>query len=291
MNTLPNTLIIGVQKSATSWLSARLSQHPDIFVVPGEVHFFDEEKNYSKGVAWYESHFKNAGAAKIKCEKSGAYFWTTCERVPGEPLDKPERIKTLLPNAKIIVVLRDPVARSYSAWNHLVRSGRLRDRGPAPNFFDPKLSQDIRDHGILTRGLYHAQLQRFLEVFARDQILVLMQEVDVITDPALGLEKVCRFLDVDPAFSFDMLTEKENRFDGTRLGNRIMVPLSGPLRKIAHRIDRYILTRLPIAHLPYPEGDAETRAALSDYFEGDARKLSELVGPLPKNWLGGRLAV
>lgn len=290
MSALPNTLIIGVQKSATSWLAARLSQHPDIFVVPGEVHYFDEERNYSRGAAWYQSFFKNAGAAKIRCEKSGAYFWTNCEGVPGEPMDKPERIKALLPDVKMIIVLRDPVARAYSAWNHMVRGGRIRDRGPAPNFFDPKLAEEIRDHGILTRGLYHAQLQRFLEVFPREQILILMQEVDVIAKPANGLEKACRFLDVDPAFSFDMLTEVENRFKGTRLGNRLSVPLTGPLHEIAHRIDRYILTRLPIARLPYPKGDAGTRAAVGDYYEEDARKLSELIGPLPDNWLGGRLA-
>jgi len=287
---LPNALIIGVQKASTSWLSARLAQHPDAFVVPGEVHFFDHPNNYAKGPDWYSARFAGAGQSAIRLEKTGAYFWTTCADVPGEPQDKPERIAALLPDARLIVMLRDPVARAYSAWNHVVRGGRVRERGSAPDFFASEIAQEVRAHGILTRGLYHAQLARYLEVFQREQLLVLIQERDVVANPAGGLAKVCRFLGLDPDLTFTALKQADNRFDGTRLGNRLTVPLSGPLHRAAHRFDRYVLSRLPLARLPYPEGDAVTREKLADYYEDDCRNLADLIGPLPETWLGGRFA-
>ncbi len=287
---LPNALIIGVQKASTSWLSARLAQHPDVFVVPEEVHFFDHPKNYAKGPDWYSARFSGAGRAATRLEKTGAYFWTTCADVPGEPQDKPERIAALLPNARLIVILRDPVARAYSAWNHVVRGGRVRERGTAPDFFAPETAKDVLTHGILTRGLYYAQLARYLEVFPREQILVLIQERNVVANPAGGLEKVCRFLGLSHDVTFTALKQADNRFDGTRLGNRITVPVSGALHQAAHRLDRYVLSRLPLARLPYPKGDAVTREKLADYYEDDCRSLMDLIGPLPETWLGGRLA-
>ena len=286
---LPNALIIGVQKSATSWLSARLSQHPDAYVVPGEVHYFHREQNYRNGVEWYSDLFPGARHPNVRCEKPGAYFWTNCEGVPAEPTDKPERIKAILPDVKLIVVLRDPIARAYSAWNHVVRAGRVRECGEAPDFFAPRLAKPVQRHGILTRGLYHAQLTRFLEIFDSKQILVLIQERDVIADPVKGMRKVCEFLDLNPDVEFSALREPENRFEGTRLGNRLAVQLSGPLHEFVHRIDRYLLTRLPLQRLAYPKGDPQTIAALADYFEDDCRRLREVVGPLPNNWLMGQL--
>ena len=287
---LPNALIIGVQKASTSWLSARLAQHPDAFVVPGEVHFFDHPENYVKGPDWYSARFNGAERSAIRLEKTGAYFWTTCADVYSEPQDKPERIAALLPDVRLIVMLRDPVARAYSAWNHAVRSGRVRERGSAPDFFASEISEDVRIHGILTRGLYYAQLARYLEVFPREKILVLIQERDVVANPSYGLKKACRFLGLDPDVTFTALEQRDNRFDGTRLGNRITVPLSGVLRQAAHRLDRYVLSRMPLARLPYPSGDEVTREKLADYYEDDCRELARVIGPLPESWLGGRLA-
>ncbi len=290
MRLLPNALIIGVQKASTSWLSARLAQHPDAFVVPGEVHYFDREANYSRGPDWYRARFANAGSARVRLEKTGAYFWTTCDGVPDEPQDKPERIAALLPEARLIVMLRDPVARAYSAWNHIVRAGRVRDRGAVPDLLDPAIAKEVEIHGILTRGLYHAQLLRYLRTFRREQILVLIQELDVIAEPEAGMAKVCRFLDLDPDISFTALDRPDNRFNGTGLGNRLMTDLPDSLRPVLHRLDRYFLTRLPLERLPYPKGDAATLAKLSEYYEEDCRMLSDLVGALPDHWLGGRLA-
>lgn len=290
MTPLPNALIIGVQKASTSWLSARLSQHPDAFVVPGEVHYFDRAANYARGPEWYAEWFVDAGCARVRLEKTGAYFWTNCEGVPDEPVDKPERIATLLPEVRLIVVLRDPVARAYSAWNHIVRAGHVRARDGAPDLLDPKLAHDVQIHGVLTRGLYHMQLARYLEVFSREQILVLIQERDVIAEPEAGMAKVCRFLDLDPDMPFTALEETENRFDGTLLGNRLLTGSPDAFRPVLHRLDRYIFTRLPLARLPYPKGDMTMRAKLADYYEDDCRRLAEQIGPLPQNWLDGRLA-
>ena len=111
----PNTVIIGAQKSATTWVQRRLAQHPDVYMASGEVHYFDRERNFSQGPEWYARHFQKSGDERIVCEKTPDYLWTTLDGVSGEPTDKPERMHALLPDAKLIVVLRDPVRRAISA--------------------------------------------------------------------------------------------------------------------------------------------------------------------------------
>jgi len=288
-SSLPNALIIGVQKSATSWLAARLRQHPDIFVVPGEVHFFDNEQNFSKGRAWYEKHFRGAEMAAIRCEKTGAYSWTECDGVPGEPQDKPERIKAMLPDVRMIMVLRDPVARAISAWNHLVRSARLPAKPDVNMLFEPANESFVRRHGVLTRGFYARQLARFYACFPPEKLLVLIQERDVIEAPENGLRKACSFLGVSPDFAFQSTDRPENRFETTWLGNRIAASTPESLRGLSLRADRHLLTKLPLERLPYPQASAFLKEKLAAYYEEECRDLQGMIGELPSAWLDGRL--
>ena len=162
-----------------------------------------------------------------------------------------------------------------------------RERGSAPYFFASEIAQDGRVHGILTRVPYHAQLARYLEVFPREQTLVLIQERDVVASPADGLKKVCRFLGLDPDVTFTALNQRDNRYDGTLLGNRITVLLSGVLHHAVHRLARYVLSRQP---LPCPTVDEVTREKVANYYEDHYRRLAKVIWPLPGSWLGGRLA-
>lgn len=286
MSRLPNPLIIGVQKSSTSWLAARLAQHPDVFMVRREVHFFDNPENYRKGYDWYANQFSKATSETICCEKTGAYFWTTCEDYPAEPKDKPERIRSLLPSAKLITLLRDPVKRAVSAWNHIVRTGAIDARINFEDLFSESIQDLVSRHGILTRGLYYHQLKRFLEIFPRDQLLVLFQEKDVIEDPKGGLQKLCTFLGIDSTYQFERLEKAENRFDGTLVANRIAAQFPMKWRRYIHSIDKRLLTRLPIEKLKYPQPSEALLARLVDYYAQDTRKLAKLVGPVPSVWLG-----
>jgi hypothetical protein len=280
----PNALIIGVQKAATTWLAARLGQHPDVCMVPYEIHFFDHERNYRKGPSWYESHFRRCAGQRVRCEKTGAYFWTACYGKAKEPDDKPERIRALLPHAKLIVILRNPVSRAISAWNHNLRSGNIPFSYDIEKVFAPSQSEVVAHHGILTRGLYYQQLTRWWSVFPKNQMLVLFQEEDVEVNPLQGLQKVCAFLGIDVSFGFSSTDSPENRFGATRLGTRLASVAPGPIRKPLLRVDRHILTRLPLERLSYPKPSEKLKNHLFDYYSDDIAELSKVLGPLPPSW-------
>ncbi len=281
---LPNALIIGVQKSATTWLQKRLAQHPDIFMVDEEVHFFDNDRNYARGVDWYREKFTGSESYAIRCEKTGAYFWTTCQDVPHEPKDKLERMHALLPDAKHILVLRDPVRRALSAWNHNVRSGSIPLKYSIERILEPDHDALVARHGILTRGLYHAQLTNLLKVFPRENVLVLFQETDVIGNPKGGLRKTCVFLGVDPNVPFGEVNQPENRHEATRLGTALAGRMQGIPRRMVHALDRRILTHLPLARLTYPKPSKALLAKLAEYFQEDSARLEADFGPLPPQW-------
>lgn len=283
---LPNTLIIGVQKSATTWLKARLASHPEVFVPRNdEIHFFDDNKNYARGRKWYEKHFAAAGSKPIRCDKTPAYIWTTCSGAPNQPEDKPERIHALLPDAKLIVVLRDPVKRAISAWNHNVRTGAIGPGYDIEKIFEKSHEDLILRLGILSRGLYHAQLSRFMEIFSRDQLLVLYQERDIIEAPKEGLERVCEFLGIDQGFSFDRLNERENQLTATNVGVSLLRRTPSRMgRRLVSNLDRRILSRLPVSKLEYPKPSRELTERLRGYYQDDAAKLADEFGPVPDAW-------
>ncbi len=281
---LPNALILGVQKSATSWLSKRLSQHPDVYMLPGEVHYFDCDSNFTKGPKWYASLFKDVVNQTIRCEKSPDYFWTTHEDVPGESRDKPQRIKALLPEAKLIVILRNPVTRAISGWNHNIRSGGICPSFDINRIFFPEYSEALNRHGILTRGLYHKQLTDYLEHFHRDQILVLFFETDIIQDPAKGLKKTASFLGINSDFAFKEMSEPENQLRSTKIGAWGGYFSTGIVRKGISKIDRHCLRKLPLpkCHSAYPEKDIVEE--LYEYYQTENSRLTKLLGKLPTEW-------
>lgn len=67
---VPNFLIVGVMKAGTTTLAYYLNQHPDVFLPDREIHFFDNDKNYARGIQWYEGHFVQACAEQIVGEKT-----------------------------------------------------------------------------------------------------------------------------------------------------------------------------------------------------------------------------
>lgn len=281
----PNTVIIGAQKSSTTWIQRRLAQHPDVYMVPGEVNYFDREGNFSLGPEWYARHFRKSGDAKIVCEKTADYIWTTCDGVPGEPADKPERMHALLPDAKLIVILRDPVRRALSGWNHYVCTGMLPATLNIETLLEPSNHPGVRNYGIVQRGLYHAQLSRFLECYKRLQILVLYQEIDVVENPSQGLKKLCSFLDLDHNFRFQGVCKRENETRSSLAGVFLKSRTTGTPRRLMRVLDRRVLRRLPfLPRVSYPSPSESLLERLRELYEDDIRKLDRDFGPVPDAW-------
>ena len=101
----PNLIIIGAAKAGTTSLHYYLGLHPEISMSQRkELRFFSHEKYWSRGIEWYESHF--SGIAKIYGETSPSYAM-----YPRYP-DPPERMHALVPHAKLIYVVSDPIERT-----------------------------------------------------------------------------------------------------------------------------------------------------------------------------------
>jgi len=187
-----------------------LSQHPEIFIYPSEIHFFDKSFNYCKGLEWYERHFASAGGYRCVGEKTPDYLWANGIGAEGHLPQVHKNIYDHLPDAKLILLLRNPVHRAISAINHLIRSGRISPLISVDRLLNGNRNHSVEAHGVIQKGMYHQQIMAYLEYFDRRQLLVLVYEDDVVECPTSGLKKVCDFLGVDSAFFFSGLARRIN---------------------------------------------------------------------------------
>lgn len=205
---LPDFLIIGAQKAGTTALADYLAEHPDVVRPKGkEIHFFDID--YMKGVSWYKSHFEVGRRRKLRSLALGKRL------VAGDaspyylfhPL-APVRCFQLLPEARIMIMLRDPVARAYSQYHHEVRiqfeslsfeealeAEPDRLRGEIEKIHaDPSYHSIAHQHfSYLSRGIYLPQISSWLKYYGPDQILILSSEI-FLASPAEQYQRVLRFL-------------------------------------------------------------------------------------------------
>lgn len=176
-----------------------MEQHPGIFMpTPLEVHFFDNETNFSRGAEWYANRFGDAGPNQVCGEKTPDYLWT-CRSSPFHT-DIAERIKSLVPDVKLLLVLRNPVIRAISAINHQIMKGRL---SPSVSIEELIFGRDkplAEKYGIIERGFYVNDLTRYLAFFPRENLKILLYEEDVSQAPHDTLRAVYEFVGVDSNF-------------------------------------------------------------------------------------------
>jgi Sulfotransferase domain len=207
---LPGFLIVGGQRCGTVSMSRVLSQHPAVFgsVLHQEVHYFDT--GYARGLAWYRSHFPLRARARMATRTDRVATATAFESSPYylfHPLAA-ERISRDLPGVKLLVLLRDPVERAYSAHAHETFLGyetepferaleleATRLEGETERIIsDPGYaSRSHQHHAYRTRGEYAEQLERFDQVFGRDRIHVIDSDA-FFTDPEPSYHAVLEFL-------------------------------------------------------------------------------------------------
>lgn len=216
---LPKFLIIGTQKGGTTALFEMLSQHPGI--APSkrkEVHFFDH--SWEMGVVWYRSFFSSVLTAWRHRQKNG-YPLVAGEASPYYLLHPiaPTRAAAVVPNAKIIVLLRDPVDRAYSQYRHQLRSGRTRlsfmealeretlvfekemeKMTREPGYF----SRDLINYSYCGRGVYQPQLERWMAKFPPENVLILQSE-EFRAAPEKTMAEAVRFLGL-PEYNFSVTT-------------------------------------------------------------------------------------
>lgn len=275
----PTYVGIGAQKCASTWLHAILAEHPDVEVPETkELDFFSH--HYDRGYQWYERRFGRMPEARQRGEISPSYF---CE--PGVP----ERVARYLPEARILLMLRDPVERALSNHRHEVRVGHLQG--------DLSFETGLANNPMyVEQGLYARHLRNWLRFFAADRVLVLFQE-EVVTDPASVAAAVYRFLGVDDRYvppsvsvarnpsyahrSAPLAAVKDSLYAATR-HPLLRGVWSGAARLGLRDAYRRLNTVPSTAVIPPPR--KETLQMLRRHFEPEVRELEVLLQrPTPWN--------
>ncbi len=174
---LPNFLIIGAHRCATRWLRFNLDKHPDIYMPPFEIRYFDDVANVKTiRLGGYRRRFEGWDGEPFMGESSPSYMTYGLD-VKGAA----ERIKLYLPDVRIIAMVRQPIERLESAFLHYVKAGRLPPNADLVTMFqehDPL----IEELSLLNAGVYGHSLDIYNRLFG-DDLLVLFHE-DIVEDPA-----------------------------------------------------------------------------------------------------------
>lgn len=181
---LPNFLVIGGMKCGTTSLDYYLKAHPEIAMPSKEVDFFS--RNYHLGLGWYESLFKE------KNEETKTYGETSVSYAK-YPYHEgvPKRIYSVLPDVKLIYVVRDPIDRIISHYMHLVYA----DAEDRP--FDKVFEEEGVESLYVYYSLYYLQIEKYLEYFHKDQILIIyLDNLREMSKRLITLRQVFKFLNI-----------------------------------------------------------------------------------------------
>lgn len=211
---LPDFFIVGAQKAGTTSLYSYMAQHPQVLpALKKEIYFFAER--YPRGLRWYRSHFPTARERDRLSKRLGLPV-VTGESTPYymyHPLAI-QRIHSLLPEARLIVLLRNPTERAYSHYNHAIKRGEepLDSFEAALDAEEARLAGEVerlvsepgyhsyshKFQSYMAPGRYIEQLRIIEKHFPREKYLI-MDCHQLYTDPQTSCDRVAGFLGLQPA--------------------------------------------------------------------------------------------
>jgi hypothetical protein len=283
---LPDFVIVGAQKGGTVWLNDCLREHPDVYMSPDvhEIFFFD--RYFDRGVEWYARYFRGYGGQQRIGETTSTYL--------AHPL-APRRLRQVLPQATVIVSVRNPLDRAWSRYLHLWRKGDI----PAGLSFS-QACQAVPD--IVASGEYFRCLRPWRELFPAERLHALVLD-DARDDPFGHLRRLYQVLGVNPEFRAAKTPGRSNEH---------ATPRSVRAAKVAYHVSRSlhrsglhpVVERLKVLGVQRlileggrdttkepPPMSAADRERLRAHYRVDVAALSELTGrDLVRLWLDGETA-
>jgi hypothetical protein len=302
---LPDFLIIGAPKAGTTALHAALAAHPGLFMTAiKEPKFFlsdgpppdrggpGDALTYREHVwrrADYEALFDAAPAGVPRGESTPLYLYDRAAI---------DRIRALIPGARLIVILRDPVERAHSNWTHLWSAGLE----PVGDFLSACAQEDRRvaagwaSFWHYTRvGRYGEQLEHLFEVFPREQVLVFRYR-DLVDRPAATLDRICAFLGVETGVLTEIPRQNVTAHPEPTLTHRALSALAragdaagrvlpaAAAAAVTRRLEGFLQRggreRQPLSW--------EQRQAILPTFADDIRRLERVLGEDFGDWLEPR---
>lgn len=289
----PNALLIGVQKAGTTSLFDWIAQHPEVYTNPGlkDFPFFWCEDIYRKGIGHYASFFEKAADAPVILggDVNNIFFAFT-----------PERIHAMNPNARLIICLRNPAERAYSAFSHAV------ERGIETRSFDEAIRQELdglQYHSLhesaqkdyVMHGCYWSQIQNYLNYFQRSQMYFVLFD-DLKKAPDKVMKGVFQYLEINA--NFTPIYNKRNVTGGARF--TIMARMINNPELRASWIYRALVQLTPVSlrqgfrntiellnkkHTAIPLPDEKTMRLLSAYYKEEIDSTAKFIGRDLGHWL------
>jgi hypothetical protein len=284
---LPNLFIVGAPRSGTTSLYNYLKQHPEVFMSPikephyfarKDIHEFHDKVGYPKIISDFKEYislFKGGKDKKIRGEASVNYLYSksaTCE------------IYKLIPDAKIIISLRNPIERALSHFKYDLTFGVI---------FVKSFCEAIKKRPFhLWMGLYYEHVKRYLETFSTQNVKIIIYD-DLKNDTLSVMKDICRFLEIDENYVFNIDLKKYNAslmpknvyfhifaIKIAKILKRIIPPhFYDKMRKI------YRVFFLSENSNSFDFDVSRCIDFLVDYFKEDIKKLSDLLGRDLSFWL------
>ena len=260
--------LVGVPKSASTWIYQCCLDHPDVAVPEKDsLKYFDLK--YHNGPQWYRQQFGTLETDRVIIDPSPTYF-----RSPAAPA----RVAEDFPNAKFIVSLRNPIDRAFSQFWH------EKKRGNFPFEFEDCLDRFLLFSWFIETGFYADLLERWLQYFDRERFKIVLFD-DLNTDPSLFIKNIFQFMGVDDEFQPRVLHERINqggRKDSPTLKKLEILKKNPAVFSILKRIKKTTLSNRKLKELfdavqsnnDYGEGmSAEVRAELCEIYKTQTERV------------------
>ncbi|MGH8900785.1 MAG: sulfotransferase family protein [Egibacteraceae bacterium] len=303
---LPDFFVIGAPKAGTTALHTALAIHPELFMSrvkepkfflcdgqppprdggPGDAHSYRE---WIWRKEEYEALFAHAPSGTLRGESTPFYLSDFAAQ---------ERIRQLIPQAKLIAILRNPVDRAYSNWTHMWSDGLE----PIGDFVAACAEEERRAEAGWVRfwryrglGLYGEQLQHLFSVFPRDQVHLLRYK-ELVDQPHESLNRVCEFLGVAPDVVVDVPSENVSTYvPPTAYARQLQALIRGGAAigrffppQLWRKTSIPLLRALQRERRNRPELGEDDRRRLIAYFADDIRTLERVTGLSFSDWLTHR---